>query len=171
LMSSTGTQASPSKSCHFRSAEGRKVSLGGVGWTQGTVGGYSGTEHEPGQPVPFQVCKRHDCYKGGSLGGGVPAGKAQGANQSTFGVTTISQTDWDRARECRARTTWAGWGGMCCGNEAGSYLRLIDSCITQLEAQGPSRTCNESEEEEEDGGVVLKCLKSSPAGKRHSTAW
>jgi len=33
--------------------------------------------------------------------------------------------------------------------EAGSYLRLIDSCITQLKAQGPSRTCNESKEEEE----------------------
>ena len=30
------------------------------------------------------------------------------------------------------------------------YLRLIDSCITQLEAQGPSRTCNESKEEEAD---------------------
>ena len=27
------------------------------------------------------------------------------------------------------------------------YLRLIDSCITQLKAQGPSRTCNESKEE------------------------
>ena len=33
----------------------------------------------------------------------------------------------------------------------GSYLRLIDSCITQLKAQGPSRTCNESNEEEEEG--------------------
>ena len=32
--------------------------------------------------------------------------------------------------------------------EAGSYLRLIDSCITQLKAQGPSRTCNDSKEEE-----------------------
>ena len=39
---------------------------------------------------------------------------------------------------------------MCCGTEAGSYLRLIDSCITQLKAQGPSRTCNESKEEEEE---------------------
>ena len=29
------------------------------------------------------------------------------------------------------------------------YLRLIDSCITQLKAQGPCRTCNESKEEEE----------------------
>ena len=27
-----------------------------------------------------------------------------------------------------------------------------DSCITQLKAQGPSRTCNESKEEEEGGG-------------------
>jgi len=35
----------------------------------------------------------------------------------------------------------------CCGTEAGSYLRLIDSCITQLKAQAPSRTCNESKEE------------------------
>ena len=37
---------------------------------------------------------------------------------------------------------------MCSGSEAGSYLRLIDSRITQLKAQGPSRTCNESKEEE-----------------------
>ena len=28
-------------------------------------------------------------------------------------------------------------------------MSLIDSCITQLEAQGPSRTCNDSKEEEE----------------------
>ena len=34
------------------------------------------------------------------------------------------------------------------GSEAGSNLRPIDSCITQLEAQGPYRTCNESKEEE-----------------------
>jgi len=32
------------------------------------------------------------------------------------------------------------------GSEAGSYLRRIHSCITPLEAQGPSRTCNESKE-------------------------
>ena len=31
----------------------------------------------------------------------------------------------------------------------GSYLRLIDSCVTPLKAQGPSRTCNGSQEEEE----------------------
>ena len=37
----------------------------------------------------------------------------------------------------------------------GSYLRLIDSCITQLKAQGPSRTCDERKEEEEEClGVV-----------------
>ena len=47
------------------------------------------------------------------------------------------------------RATAASARGMCCGTEAGSYLRLIDSCITQLKAQGPSRTCNESTEEEE----------------------
>jgi len=37
-----------------------------------------------------------------------------------------------------------------CGIRVGLYLRLIDSCITQLKAQGPSRTCNESKEEAED---------------------
>ena len=50
-----------------------------------------------------------------------------------------------------------GWGvgvrnhftETCCGNEEGSYLRYIESCITQTKAQGPSRTCNESKEEEE----------------------
>ena len=39
--------------------------------------------------------------------------------------------------------------------EAGSYLRLIDSCITQLKAHGPSRTCKESKEEEEGVGSNL----------------
>ena len=48
---------------------------------------------------------------------------------------------------------------LCCVTEAGSYLRLIDFCITQLKAQGPSRTYNESKEKEEEhlharGGVV-----------------
>jgi len=38
---------------------------------------------------------------------------------------------------------------MCSGSETVAYLRLIDSCITQLKAQGPPRTCNESKEEEE----------------------
>ena len=40
---------------------------------------------------------------------------------------------------------------MCCSNEAGSYLRLTHSCITQLKAQGPSRICNKSEGEEPAG--------------------
>jgi hypothetical protein len=38
--------------------------------------------------------------------------------------------------------------------EAGSYSRLIDSFITQLEAQGPARTCHESKEEEEEDLVT-----------------
>jgi len=50
-----------------------------------------------------------------------------------------------------------GLGCGVCGTEAGSYLRLIDSCITQLKAQGPSRTCNESKEEEEEFGVTWVC--------------
>ena len=34
-------------------------------------------------------------------------------------------------------------------SEAGAYLRLIDSCITQLKAQGHYRTCIENKEEEQ----------------------
>ena len=41
---------------------------------------------------------------------------------------------------------WSCWEWT----EAGSYLRLKDSCITQIQAQGPSRACNESKEEEDD---------------------
>ena len=44
------------------------------------------------------------------------------------------------------RALWDGGGGV--PGAGGSCLRLIDSCITQLKAQGPSRTCNESKEEE-----------------------
>ena len=40
-------------------------------------------------------------------------------------------------------------------SETGSYLRLIDSCTTQLKAQGHSRTCNESNEEEVEGLQVV----------------
>ena len=41
----------------------------------------------------------------------------------------------------------------CAGIEAGACLRLIDSCITQLKAQGPSMTCDESKEEKEEAEV------------------
>jgi hypothetical protein len=45
-------------------------------------------------------------------------------------------------------------------DEAGSYLRLIDPCITQHKAQGPSRTCNESKKEEEEGtGYRVKGIR------------
>ena len=52
------------------------------------------------------------------------------------------------------------WKGV---PEAGSYLRLIDSCITQLKAQGPSRTCNESKEEEKEGQQAQHPVHQTPA--------
>ena len=36
-----------------------------------------------------------------------------------------------------------------------SYLRLIDSCITQVKAQGPARTCKESKEAEDEARLFL----------------
>ena len=61
-------------------------------------------------------------------------------------------------------------------SEASSYLRLVDSDITRLKAQGPSRTYTESKEEEHVSGKAaarlgLKCdsrtepLLQRPAGE------
>ena len=36
---------------------------------------------------------------------------------------------------------------MCSGPKVGSYLRRIDSCITQLKAHRPYRACDEGKEE------------------------
>ena len=52
---------------------------------------------------------------------------------------------------------------MCSGSEAGLYLRLIDFCITQLKAQGPSRTCNESKYEEESSARSAAHCSALPA--------
>jgi len=52
---------------------------------------------------------------------------------------------------------------MCSGSEAGSYWRLVDSCITQLKVQGPSRTCNESKEDEE-ATADNECMQWGPFG-------
>ena len=55
---------------------------------------------------------------------------------------------------------------MCSGSEVGSYLRLIDSCITQLKAQGPSRTCNESNDEEEEVAGLAEGARASAGASR-----
>jgi len=49
-------------------------------------------------------------------------------------------------------------------------VRLIDSCITHLKAQGPSRTCNESKEEEEEAWVV-GAKEKRPFLALHKSIW
>ena len=51
----------------------------------------------------------------------------------------------------------------------GLYLWPIDSCITQLKAQGPSRTCNESKEEEEAHRAGTG--SGPPPGRPWCAAW
>ena len=58
---------------------------------------------------------------------------------------------------------------MCSGSEEGSYLRLTDSCTTQLKAQGLFRTCNESKEQEEAGPVLLQLVALSEVGLQNSS--
>ena len=48
------------------------------------------------------------------------------------------------------------------------YLMLIDSCIPQLKAQGPSRTCSESKEEEEAAHRVVD-LVGVPLSSEYGT--
>ena len=57
---------------------------------------------------------------------------------------------------------------MCCGNEAGSYLSLMDSCITQLKAPGLSRTCNERKREEEWGPAPPQPLSPAQPSRQFS---
>ena len=57
---------------------------------------------------------------------------------------------------------------MCCGAEAGSYLRLVDCCTTQRKAQGPFRTCNESKEEDEEASTGMRFTIPGPFGKKLS---
>jgi len=51
-------------------------------------------------------------------------------------------------------------------SEAVSYLRLIDTCITQLQAQGPSRPCDESKEEDEKN-LLLKDVSFAAGADRN----
>ena len=67
-----------------------------------------------------------------------------------------------------SRLTASGLVAPCPLTETGSYIRLIDSCIPQLKAQGPSRTCNESKEEGEEVtptplSLHSKSMPSSPS--------
>jgi hypothetical protein len=54
---------------------------------------------------------------------------------------------------------------FCSGFEAGSYLRPIDSCITQVKAQGPSRTCKESKGEEGYSDIAQTPAAPQPRDK------
>ena len=44
--------------------------------------------------------------------------------------------------------------GALTGTPGGANLAHIDSCITQLKAQGPSRTCSERKEEVEEEEIT-----------------
>ena len=64
-------------------------------------------------------------------------------------VGAVEGVDQGHAQFHARRARTLGWCVQDSGSEAGLYLRLIDSCITQLKAQGPFRTWNWSKEEEE----------------------
>ena len=82
--------------------------------------------------------------------------------------STIARTSSEDGHSLNTRLPpWGAWSDvMCSGSEAGSYLRFIDSCITQLKAQEPSRTCNESKEEDEDEVLTLDSGCGGRAGGR-----
>jgi len=64
----------------------------------------------------------------------------------------ITMIKWIRTSRLSIRKclSWQVGGGRRAPLARVPRLRLIDSCITQLKAQGPPRTCNESKEEEEE---------------------
>ena len=66
-------------------------------------------------------------------------------------------THVSRNRGTRQVADWQTTSRPLC-SVLGSYLRLVDSCITQRKAQGPSRTCNASKEEEHTNPNVCVCV-------------
>ena len=78
----------------------------------------------------------------------LPCVRAVGSSRCSPRDAHQSQLAWYQSRAMGGEFKNNHFTEMCCGTEAGSYLRHIDSCITQLKAQGPSRTCNESKEED-----------------------
>ena len=93
-------------------------------------------------------------------------GVSQCLSLSLSAPTTLPRA----GRMCKGRLPAGRGGHTSVGwlflNEAGSYLRLIDSCITQRQAQGPSRTRNKRTEEEQGGGRVLVYRATSLIRKR-----
>ena len=79
----------------------------------------------------------------------------------------ITMIKWIRTSRLSIKNSLSHLGA---GTEAGSYLRLIDSCITQLKAQGPSRTCTEREEEEEGKAGARPNLLSVSKNKPFRTS-
>ena len=92
-------------------------------------------------------------------------------------VARAEQEEMDRQPVPPTRFKTNFFTEICCGTEAGSYLRLIYSCITQLKAQGPFRTCNESKEAEEEAVVARMDEEERVAGEeqeekdRHLPPW
>ena len=72
--------------------------------------------------------------------------RIQGSQTS---VSLNSRLESNKEPQPGARDRGCGDGAADLNPIAGLYLRLIDSCITQLKALGRSRTCHESQEEEE----------------------
>ena len=60
---------------------------------------------------------------------------------------------------------------MCSGSEAGSNLRLIDSCIAQLKARGPSRTQANTLQGCTAGGTSLPSASRDPASYTRQALW
>ena len=136
------------------------------------------------QGLRFAVC---------GLGFGVSgsAGQAFGAAIAAEKLAVGMKADTGSEQEVddrRTATSRLAANGATCGTEPGSYLRLVDSRITQLKAQGASRTCDESKQEEETTceagslsslcvslnlrltGRLRTCVESDKEDKGRSTA-
>ena len=86
----------------------------------------------PGQPPP---CVRKVDVR-------LPGKRNSNSHGARPGNLIITMIKWVRTRRLSIKNS------LSPPPVQGLHLRLIDSCITQLKAQGPSRTCNESNEED-----------------------
>jgi len=98
----------------------------------------------------LRVIKKKDDVGGPASLGAAPCARRAAAPTVAHTVVAGEHKQWLRERGGRA--VCQRWGGRAISIKGRLRVcpRTCISCIIQLKAQGPSRTCNESQEEEEE---------------------
>jgi len=139
----------------------RRQNLGLRTHDEGTLSGCEGSEvrstlargARPARAIQLPGPRSSSCKR---FRGGLAIKAHRHFHHSTLGLRVIQKKKRTRQGGNLARLRFSRSGGSPSRPPADLQCtlaqRLIDSCITQLKAQGPSRSCNESKEEAQRWG-------------------